>query len=73
MEEKTKKERVVIDLTKAELKEFAKYAGLQSNNTPVFILRAFLSTWIMGLPKNNRVENKSSRYKLTNNTSYDRD
>jgi len=68
----TKKERVVIDLTKAELNEFAKYAGLQSTNTGVFILRAFLSTWIMALPKN-RLESKTHKFTLNNNTSYDRD
>ena len=74
MEEKTnKKEKVCIDLDAKELKEFAKYAGLTSNNSGAFILRAFLSTWIMGLPKN-RLEGKSSHFfKLNNNTSYDKD
>jgi len=71
--ETNKKEKVCIDLDAKELREFAKYAGLKSVNGGAFILRAFLSTWIMALPKNNRVENKSSHYKLTNNTSYDRD
>jgi len=71
MEKETKKEKVCIDLDAKELREFAKYAGLTSNNGGAFILRAFLSTWIMGLPKNNRVENKSSRFKLNNNTTYE--
>jgi len=56
-----KGEKVTINLTKAELNEFAKYAGLQSDNTGVFILRAFLSTFLISLPKN-RVEEKSSRF-----------
>jgi len=73
MEEKTnKKEKVCIDLDAKELKEFAKYAGLTSNNSGAFILRAFLSTWIMGLPKN-RLEGKTHKFTLNNNTSYDRD
>ena len=72
MEEKTnKKERVVIDLDAKELREFAKYAGLKSENGGAFILRAFLSTWIMALPKNNRVEGKSSRFKFNNTTTYE--
>ena len=72
MEKETKKERVVIDLTKAELNEFARYAGLTSTNTGVFILRAFLSTFLMSLPKN-KFEGKQNYFKLNNNTTYDRD
>ena len=71
MEKETKKEKVCIDLDAKELKEFAKYANLKSENSGAFILRAFLSTWIMALPKNNRVEGKSSRFKLNNTTTYE--
>ena len=73
MEKETnKKERVVIDLDAKELKEFAKYANLKSENSGAFILRAFLSTFLMN-QKSNRVEGKSSHFKLNNNTSYDKD
>jgi len=68
--EETNKQRVVIDLTTKELKELAKFAGLQSDNSGNFILRAFLSTFLMNLPKN-RIEGKSSRFKL-NTTFYEK-
>jgi len=70
MEEKTKKEKVCIDLDAKELKEFAKYAGLTSSNTGVFILRAFLSTFLMSLPKN-KFEGKTSHFKFNNTTTYE--
>ena len=69
--ETNKKEKVCIDLDAKELREFAKYAGLTSTNSGAFILRAFLSTFLMSLPKNNRVEGKSSRFKLNNTTTYE--
>jgi len=70
MEEKG--EEVTINLTKTELKKMASLSGLKSENSAKFVLRVFISTVLMN-QKSNRAEGYSSHYKLTNNTTYDRD
>ena len=70
--EEEEKELITISLTKTELRKMASFSGLKSENSAKFVLRVFISTVLMN-QKSNRVERKTSHFKLNKNTSYDKD